>query len=168
MDIENFKKYLLSVIPNSRPASGGKAIMCRCFECPDSSDPTSAHFYFLFPENGKHGPINYYCHKCNCKGVVTYEKLIEWDIYDPDIGQELIEYNKNVKSDKRYKSQYDSGKIYNVYSNFTTDDDTSRFKLDYSDTENSIVLSTCYGKSGTEYRMIVIIQPSKDYETIYY
>ena len=44
----------------------------------------------------------------------------------------------------------------------------SRFKLDYSDTENSIVLSTCYGKSGTEYRMIVIVQPSKDYETIYY
>lgn len=39
-------------------------------------------------------------------------------------------------------------------------------KLDVN--KNSIVLSTCYGKSGTEYRCLVILTPSDDFEAVYY
>lgn len=39
-------------------------------------------------------------------------------------------------------------------------------KLDVD--KNSIVLSTCYGKSGTEYRCLVILTPSSDIEPIYF
>ena len=45
-DLEDFKSYIKAVVPSARDASGGKAILCRCFECPDSSDPRNAHFYF--------------------------------------------------------------------------------------------------------------------------
>ena len=65
MDWEYFKNYILSAIPNSKPASGGKAINCRCFECGDSPNPYSAHLYILAPRD-EFSPIIYYCHKCNC------------------------------------------------------------------------------------------------------
>ena len=126
--IDEFKQYILSVVPTARSASGGAAILCRCFECPDSSDPRNAHFYFIMPKY-KGGPIKYYCHKCHCNGDVTYDKLIEWDIFDPDIGEMLIEYNKGVKSSNRYTGGVK--KINYIFNNYTKDDDNTRIKLDY-------------------------------------
>lgn len=140
MNIERYTQFLLSRIPTAKLAGGGKVINCRCFECPDSSDPKSKHFYISIPQS-KDEPSLYYCHKCHCSGVVTYKKMIEWDIYDEEIAIELINYNKNC-STKSSNSKYYNRFIYNILNNFTTDDETSRIKLKYI--ENRLGCSFTY------------------------
>lgn len=44
---------------------------------------------------------------------------------------------------------------------------SSKYKKEPDATQNSIVLSTCYGKHGTENRCVVIIQPDTEVEPIY-
>lgn len=68
MNISRYKEFLLSSIPTASSASGGKVINCRCFECPDSRDPRSKHFYISIPRNHEE-PSLFYCHKCHCGGV---------------------------------------------------------------------------------------------------
>lgn len=127
MNIRRYKEYLLSTIPTASQASGGKVINCRCFECPDSRDPRSKHFYISIPQSLDE-PSLYYCHKCHCSGVVSYKKLIEWGIYDEQLAIELVNHNKNCstnsKNDKYYKRT-----VYNLRHNITTNDETSHLKL---------------------------------------
>ena len=47
MDWNAYKNFLLNNIPGAKVVSGGKEILCRCRECPDSADPNHAHFYIL-------------------------------------------------------------------------------------------------------------------------
>jgi len=126
MNIDDFKQYILAVVPTARSASGGAAIMCRCFECPDSADPRNAHFYFIMPKQPG-GPIKYYCHKCHCAGTVNYNKLIEWDIFDPDIGEWLIEYNKGIKETETTGG----AKVKFINNTRTSNTELSKIKLDY-------------------------------------
>jgi hypothetical protein len=127
MNIEKYKEYLLSRIPSARVASGGKVINCRCFECPDSADPRSAHFYISIPKTQEE-PSLYYCHKCHCSGVVTFKKLIEWGIYDDQVAIELVEYNKNC-SMKPKNQKYYNRQVYTLYNQVTTQDETTALKL---------------------------------------
>lgn len=127
MNIQAYKKFLLSRIPTASQASGGKVINCRCFECPDSRDPRSAHFYISIPQKDDE-PSLYYCHKCHCSGVVTYRKLIEWDIYEDQIAMELIEHNSRCSKNMTNNKYYDHT-IYKLINLATTDDDTTRTKL---------------------------------------
>lgn len=127
MNIERYKNFLLSSIPTASLASGGKVINCRCFECPDSKDPRSKHFYISIPQNPEE-PSLYYCHKCHCGGVVSYKKLIEWGIYEEQLAIDLVNHNKkcsnNSKNDKYYKRI-----VYRIQNTITTDDVTTRLKL---------------------------------------
>ena len=129
MNIEKYKEYLLSSIPTASLASGGKVLHCRCFECPDSSNPKSKHFYISIPQTVDE-PSLYYCHKCHCSGIVSYNKLIEWNIYNEDVAIELTNHNK-LCSTKTVNSKYFNRIIYNINNNFITDNNISRIKLDY-------------------------------------
>lgn len=129
MDWDAYKQYLLSSIPSAKQASGGTTINCRCMECPDSSNPKSAHFYISIPyDSGK--PSMYYCHKCGCSGIVTHKQLIAWNIFDKNIAMQLDEYNSSLKY-KSFKSRYFKDEIYFVNNRTTTQDEKSEFKRQY-------------------------------------
>ena len=110
MNLEQYAQFLLQRIPTAKKASGGRVINCRCFYCPDSRDPRSKHFYISIPQSDNE-PSYYYCHKCHASGVVTYKKLIEWDIYDEQIALDLEKHNKNCSrysSNKKYFDQLEN------------------------------------------------------------
>jgi hypothetical protein len=127
MNSEQYKAHLLKMIPSAKVASGGKVINCRCFFCPDSRNPNSAHMYISIPQADDE-PSLYYCHKCHAKGLVTYKTLIEWDIYNDDVAMDLIEHNK--KCSKNVLKQFKSNK-YRVILNTTKDNHNSEIKLKY-------------------------------------
>jgi hypothetical protein len=127
MDIEKYKKFLLSHITTGSIAGGGKVINCRCFECPDSKDPRSKHFYISIPQSSFE-PSLYYCHKCHCSGIVSYKKLIEWGIYEESVAIQLTNYNKKCSSNP-INNKYYNRIIYRIKNTITTDDNTSKIKL---------------------------------------
>ena len=130
MNITLYKNFLLQRMNNAHLASGGKEVQCRCPECLDSANPSSAHFYISIPKNNKE-PSKYYCHKCNCFGIVSYKKLIEWDIYDLRIAEELEIQNKNaIKKNDKYKNLY-TPIIHNIHNTFITRDNKSEEKRQY-------------------------------------
>lgn len=128
-NIDQYRKFLLSNIPSATIASGGRFINCRCFNCPDSSDPRSKHFYIHIPENDN-DPSWYYCHKCHCSGIVTHKTLIEWGIYNEQFGLYLNQLNKKAKNNPKNNKYYDRI-VYNIQNTFITQDDVSVYKLNY-------------------------------------
>lgn len=129
MNIEQYKEFLLASIPGAKVVSGGSHINCRCRECPDSRNINSAHMYISIPKNDSE-PSLYYCHKCNCKGVVTHNTLIDWGIFDKEIALELDTLNKNASKNPRYKSNMNF-KAYYLYNDRTRIDDLSESKRQY-------------------------------------
>lgn len=127
MDTNKYREFLLSVIPTASLASGGKQINCRCFNCPDSKDPRSKHFYISIPQSDDE-PSLYYCHKCHCSGVVSHKTLIEWGIYDEQIATNLVYHNRNCSINGK-NSKYYNRTIYNLTNFYTTDNNTSAIKL---------------------------------------
>lgn len=120
---DDIREYLLSVIPGSKLVSGGRRIQCRCRECADSIDPTHAHMGINSGEDGD--PFWYNCFKCGAKGILTYKKLIEWNIYDPDIAEELTEYNNSVMGNSK-NSKYFKRSVYFVKN--TYEENSKRFE----------------------------------------
>lgn len=129
MDIKKYKEFLLSAIPTAKPASGGTFINCRCFNCPDSSNPKSKHFYIAIPQ-AEDEPSWYYCHKCHCSGLVTHKTLIEWGIYDENIAINLTDHNKKCSTKSKNSKYYDRS-VYNLFNSKTIDNNISRIKLNY-------------------------------------
>ena len=129
MNIKAYKEFLLSNIPTASLASGGKVINCRCFECPDSANPKSKHFYISIPQNDT-DPSLYYCHKCHCSGVVNHNKLLEWNIFNQDIALDIINHNKNCINNPR-NNKYYNRTIYKINNYYTSEDDISKYKLNY-------------------------------------
>lgn len=129
MDSERYKQFLLASIPGAKLVSGGSHINCRCRECPDSSNMNSAHMYISIPKNDNE-PSLYYCHKCNCKGIVKHTTLIDWGIFDKDVALELDNLNKIIAKNPKYRNNMEF-KAYNLYNDNTTIDDISEFKRKY-------------------------------------
>lgn len=129
MNIKRYKEFLLSSIPRSKLVSGGKEILCRCMYCPDSSDIRNAHFYISIPQN-EYEPSLFHCFKCHAAGVVTYKKLIEWNIYDDEIAIDLVNHN-NRASKYRAFGKYFNNAHYNIINRFTNVNDNSLRKLNY-------------------------------------
>lgn len=129
MNIENYTNFLLSSLPNARLVSGGKEILTRCQYCPDSKDKRHGHFYISIPQN-ENEPSLFNCYKCHSSGVVTNKTLLEWGIYDYNVGIDIINHNKKIMSNP--KNFYMNNNIkYNIkYTNITIDD-LSKYKLDY-------------------------------------
>lgn|SRR5574344_3308 len=129
MDKELYKSYLLSSIPSAKIASGGKEINCRCFECPDSNDPKSAHFYISIPQN-ENEPSFYHCMKCHCGGIVTHKKLLSWGIYDKDIAADLMNYNAEL-ANKPLSKKYFQSHIYYIHNSGYTINANTEYKRNY-------------------------------------
>lgn len=125
---ENLKKYLLSVIPSAKLASGGKVINCRCFECGDSTNPHSAHMYLGMPTETDTGW--FYCHKCNCHGAITHRKLLDWNIYDPGIAEDLYSHYLYIRGKNPIKFST-IGRVYNVVNRSIRTDDLTQIKMQY-------------------------------------
>ena len=98
-------------------------------ECPDSRNPSSAHFYISIPKNEEE-PSLYYCHKCGCSGMVTHNTLINWGIYDKQIALELGEYNNKISKNPKSK-KYFNHQTYLLSHSYTTLDDKSEEKRQY-------------------------------------
>ena len=129
MNPEVYKNFILANIPGSKVVSGGTHINCRCRECPDSSDPKSMHMYISIPKDDNDVSL-YYCHKCNCKGVVDHNTLIDWGIYDKEIAVNLDITNRKAARTKKGQ-KYFNNIIYNIRNNITTEDDVSEYKRKY-------------------------------------
>jgi hypothetical protein len=126
---ENFKNFLLSGIPTAKVVSGGSHVACRCFECGDSKkDSRSKHLYISMPTDND--PPLYYCHLCNCSGVVTYRKLIDWGIYDPDIATDLLSHYIGVGNSSKVRS-IGKDKVYYLRNDYMYDDYRSHLKMTY-------------------------------------
>lgn len=128
MNSDKYREFLLSNIPTARDASGRKFVACRCFYCPDGKSRDTRHFYIKIPETNDE-PSWYYCHKCHNSGVVTNKTLLEWGIYDNDIGEEIILHNKKCSRVTKNAKYYDQTKL-NIKNNII-DSDLTRIKLDY-------------------------------------
>ena len=85
---DEYISFLQSTITSAKPVAGGREVLCRCFYCPDSTDPTHGHMYISVPQNADE-PSEFHCKKCGAAGYVTTNRLIEWGIYDPAIGMKL-------------------------------------------------------------------------------
>lgn len=129
MNSEQYKEFLLASIPGAKIVSGGSHINCRCRECPDSKNINSAHMYISIPKDNTE-PSLYYCHKCNCKGIVTHNTLIDWGIYDKDIALELDNLNKRISKLPKYKNSL-IFKAFYLYNDRTAVDDISEAKRQY-------------------------------------
>ena len=137
---EEYTQYLMSNIkPICKPASGGRWLNCRCFYCPDSKNPTHAHMYISIPQSDTDVSV-YYCQKCKSVGLVTSQKLIEWNIFDSYIGTELNKWNKkNMNLPKNIK--YGGSTIYRLVNDYIEDDNLSKFKLKYINDRLGVKLS---------------------------
>lgn len=129
LNCENYKNYLLAVMDHAKLASGKKQIQCRCKECSDSMNMSSAHMYISIPWDGDI-PSLYHCFKCNASGIVTYKKLIEWGIYDQVLATQLINYNVSIMHNMR-NDKYFNRACYRLMHTFNTVDNKSEFKRRY-------------------------------------
>lgn len=129
MVIEDYITFLTSNIkPFAKLVSARREINCRCFYCADSSNIHKGHFYISVPNSDE--PSFFYCQKCHTQGIVTNERLMEWGIFDSQMGIELTKYNSKVLAmtkNKRFADNY----VYNVRNTFITQDKLSLYKLKY-------------------------------------
>lgn len=129
LNSNDYIEFLTSHIkPFAIPVSGRKEVNCRCFYCADSSDQRKGHFYISVPKEDE--PSFFYCQKCHVHGIVTNNKLIEWGIFDSEMGIELTKYNSKVLSLTKNMKFADSY-IYSIKNNFITEDKLSLYKLKY-------------------------------------
>ena len=129
MNSEEYKEFLMSAIPSARPASGGRFIQCRCFECGDSRDPTHAHMYIAIPQADDE--VSWaYCHKCQMHVVMSPYILTKWGLYSTEASKYLAEHNKQCYSAPKNRKYLDRD-IYRLSNNFVTDCRESELKLKY-------------------------------------
>lgn len=129
LDSEKYVNFLVNNIkPFANLVAGRKEINCRCFYCADSSNMRKGHFYISVPSEDE--PSYFYCQKCHAQGIVTNDKLIEWGLFNSNIGVELTRYNAKVLSLSKNKKFIDNV-IYNIKNDFISDDKLSKYKLNY-------------------------------------
>ena len=129
LDPNTYIDFLCTHIkPFAIPAGGRKEVNCRCFYCADSSNMRKGHFYISVPKEDE--PSLFYCQKCHTHGIVTNNKLIEWGIFDSQMGVKITQYNSKVLSLTKNKKFLDNF-IYNIRNSFITEDKLSLYKLKY-------------------------------------
>lgn len=121
-DSINFKDFLISAIPNSRKAAGGKEVVCRC-PFPGCTDK-SGHMYISSGSDDK--PPMYNCFKCGKNGKVDSKFLSLFDIYDAEIVKYLN--SKSTTSNSKSTTRIMINKLSYFY---VSDNDISHNKLDY-------------------------------------
>lgn len=131
MNIQEYANYMLTHIkPIAKLSSGGRVINCRCFYCPDSKNPNHAHMYLGLGQKNEHEPLWFSCQKCKTQGLVTPNKLMEWNIYDPEVASFVSQYNKQALSLGKNMS-YRGMTVYNIDNTMISLDDNTDKKLEY-------------------------------------
>ena len=92
MNIDQYKHFLLTHLPNAKLASGGREVNCKCMYCDDQH----AHMYVKIPQTPNEASF-YNCFRCPAQGIVTPDTLNEWNCYTDDMAVALINHNKNIK-----------------------------------------------------------------------
>lgn len=126
MDTKNIVNFLLKNLPRAKLVSNNTEINCRCMFCPDSKNPSHAHFYISVPSNNN--PIFFHCKKCQSAGVLTHKTLLEWNLFDQNVSIDLINYNKGAFNGCTYNLSQD---IYNINNMYISDTKKSEIKLKY-------------------------------------
>lgn len=129
MTADDYRDFLLENIPSARRASGGRFVLCRCFECGDSNDPTHAHMYISIPQSDEDVPWAY-CHKCKMHATITPEVLTKWGLNSPQIFEWLIEHNRKAYSNPSNKI-YQDRTVYTLNNIFIQNTELSDIKLAY-------------------------------------
>ena len=110
MKVDEYIAFLTSHIkPFAKLVAGRKEINCRCFYCADSSNRNKGHFYISVPKEDE--PSFFYCQKCHTQGIVTNERLMEWGIFDSQMGIELTRFNTKVLAMTKDKGERASRKL---------------------------------------------------------
>lgn len=129
LDPNTYIEFLTSHIkPFAHPVAGRKEVNCRCFYCADSSNMRKGHFYISVPKEDE--PSYFYCQKCHAQGIVTNDKLIEWGIFNSEMGVEITRYNSKVLTLTKNK-KFANNFVYNIRNSLITEDKLSLFKLKY-------------------------------------
>lgn len=124
---EKYRAFLKRYLPAAKDASGLSEIVCRCQYCPDSRDPTHGHMYISIPQS--QDDISwFYCQKCHTTGLVNSRTLIEWGIYDPEIGTGLNGIHREAEA--RGKTNGFTRKVY-PFSNHISDTRLALRKMEY-------------------------------------
>ena len=130
MTADDYREFLLENIPSARPASGSRFVLCRCFECGDSKDPTHAHMYISIPQDDDDLSFAY-CHKCKMHVTITPDVLTKWGLTNsPQIFDWLIQHNKTVFANPSNKI-YLNRSVYALNNIFIQDTELSDIKLKY-------------------------------------
>ena len=124
-------EYLLEVLPKARLVSNNTELNCRCMFCPDSKNPNNKHFYISVPQK-ENDIIFFHCKKCQSSGILTHKILMEWNLFDKDISIELINHNKKAFNNNLYYNL--SQDIYRINNTIISNNDLSKYKLDYINT----------------------------------
>lgn len=136
MTNQEYRDFLLSRIPNAKSVSGGSEVNCRCFYCSDSSDPTHGHFYLNIPKDSN-SPFMYHCFKCHTSGIVTHQRLLEWNIYDANVAIGVSERIGKARISSEVLADY----VYNIHNGFISATDLSEIKRKYINDRLGINLS---------------------------
>lgn len=130
MNSNEYADFLLrNIKPFAKLAGGRKEVNCRCFYCADSDDIRHGHFYIKVNLDGKE-PSYFYCQKCGARGTVTSQKLLEWGIYDANLGMDITKYNKdvmNLPQNMKFRDKI----VYNINNYIITESELSYYKLAY-------------------------------------
>lgn len=129
-DSKAYSLYLQTHIkPWARPASGGRVINCRCFYCADSKNRNHGHFYISIPQDTS-TPSLFYCQKCGARGIVTADKLTNWQVYDSNMAISLTNFNNMVLSLPQNR-KYRAINRYMIRNTQVSDDRVTQAKVKY-------------------------------------
>ena len=129
MTADNYREFLLENIPSAQRASGGRFVLCRCFECGDSKDPTHAHMYIAIPD-GEDDVSWAYCHKCKMHTMITPEVLTRWGLSNASVFEWLVEHNKKCRANPNNRVYMDR-QVYILNNLYISNSDLADIKLMY-------------------------------------
>lgn len=132
-----FTQFILSIFPTAKIVSNGREICTRCMYCSDSKDITHGHLYIHIPQDKDDAPT-FHCFKCQTSGLITSKTLIEWGVYNPEIGNETDKIIKNASKNNKFKG-YNS--IRYPFYNCVYNTDLAYKKLEYIKNRIGIELS---------------------------
>ena len=134
---QQFAQFIMSNFPEAKLASAGKEIVVRCRYCADSKDPTHGHMYIHIPQDKDDAPT-YHCFKCQTSGIVNSKTLIEWGIYNPELGTEVDKAIKVAAKNNRFKG-YNS--IHYQFYNVVFNNELAYQKINYIKNRIGVELS---------------------------
>lgn len=153
---ELFVNYIKSYIPDSSVVSGGSEIVCHCRYCSDINSQ-HGHLYIKIPDNNT--PPLFHCFKCQTSGVLDSKIMIEWGIYNPEIG---IELDKISKQKSRGYSGYNDTKL-QLYPS-VHDICLANTKLAYLNNRLGTLLTI---NDCTKNKIVLNLKDTLDYNSIY-